>query len=179
VKKLVSVALLLVFLFSVGGYYLVFMGLRYSIYADLSQRIDVHDFEPGETLEFKIPLTLPYPIYHDDYVRNHGEFEYNGEYYILAGQKLVNDTLYIKSVRNDKRKQLTETFKEFAQAASASGENDNRILLVKIIKDFKGTEELAHIHQPGWQCTFTFMKPSNTQLTGYTRPHFHPPDFLL
>ncbi|WKZ60372.1 MAG: hypothetical protein QY309_02595 [Cyclobacteriaceae bacterium] len=120
-KKLVSVALLLVFLFSVGGYYLVFMGLRYSIYTDLSQRIDVHDFDPGETLEFKIPLTLPYPIYHDDYVRNHGEFEYDGEYYILAGQKLVNDTLYIKSVRNDKRKQLTETFKNLRKQPPLPG----------------------------------------------------------
>ena len=146
------------FLFNVGGYYFVFLGLRYSTYKELSSRIDQENSAEAN-YEFKVPLKLAYPIQETGYVRSYGEFEYNGEYYILAEQKLERDTLYIRAIKNTKRKHLNKAFTDYAKVSNdilpvkqKRGSN----LLSKLIKDYKGHDTFEIARHYIWRRQITY-----------------------
>ena len=83
----------MIFLFNVGGYYLVFWGVRTQAKKDLLHRLDADQYSSEDLVVLSIPVNLPYPIQQNGYERVDGEFEYGGEYYNLVKQRLQNDTL--------------------------------------------------------------------------------------
>lgn len=173
--------LLLMFLFNVGGYYLVFLGLRYSTYVELSQRIDRQKYEWEDVYEFKVPLTLPYPLQEKGYVRSYGEFEYKGEHYILAEQKLENDTLFIKGIKNTKQKRLNKAFRDYAKISNdliPSKERKGGNLISKMIKEYKGHNTLDIIRHDGWHQQIVHAACPLILYEEYIEDFLRPPDHL-
>src|SRR5690606_13274439 len=99
-KKGLSIIVLIVFLFNVGGHYLVFWGLRFQTDQQVSGWIDAEKYHPGDLIELKIPVSLPYPIYQTGYERVEGIIEHNGEFFRLVKQKYESDTVYVLCVRD-------------------------------------------------------------------------------
>ncbi|HEY4653031.1 MAG TPA: hypothetical protein VIH22_00885, partial [Cyclobacteriaceae bacterium] len=71
-KRLFSIFFLLLFLFNIGGYYFVFVGLQYKASREFSERLDNNEYDEEETYLFKLPLTLPYQITENGYERVSG-----------------------------------------------------------------------------------------------------------
>jgi hypothetical protein len=150
-KKAVSIILLLVFLFNVGGYYLVFWGLRLQSDKELAQRLDANLYDQDETVEIKIPLSLPYPIYGDGFERVNGAFEHNGEFFKLIKQSYENDTLYVVCIRDHETRQLVNTMTDYVQLTDGLDDSTptEKALhyLTQLVKDFYSQEGVCLLHE--------------------------------
>ena len=119
-KKVFSIFFLLVFLFNVGGYHIVFWGLRVQTDRELSNRLDANLYDPEETIQLRIPIALPYPIQSHDFQRVDGRFEHNGQQYKLIKHKLQSDTLYVVCLRDHATRQLVTTMTDYIERTQAS-----------------------------------------------------------
>jgi hypothetical protein len=158
VKRLVSILLLIVFLFNVGGYYLVYLGLHHRTNLLLTEKIDAQLYNEDETIELKIPVTLPYPIQQNGFERVDGKFEHQGNFYKLIKQKLENDTIYIVCIKDVKAKQLARTFKDYVAKTSDLPANGKGAvnLLGKFLKDFENLDANLFSEGKGWERIVVF-----------------------
>ena len=143
-KRLFSIFFLLLFLFNIGGYYFVFVGLQYKASREFSERLDNNEYNEEETYLFKLPLTLPYQITENGYERVSGLIEHQGNFYRLVKQKLENDTLFVICIRDNTQKQLAGELSKFAKLSndipvtqtSKPGDGNSTNLLSRLSKDF-------------------------------------------
>ena len=178
-KKGLSIILLILFLFNVGGYYLVYWGLKYHKDQQLTERLDANLYDSEKTVLLKIPLTLPYPIGSQGYQRVDGRFEHNGEYFKLIKNKLQNDTLYVVCIRDHETRQLAKTIKDYVlltQGLIDTSPTQNAIhFLTKLVKDYCPHDGIKLIHQEG----FSMFLQYNTLPENFAQPtlpiHAPPP----
>jgi hypothetical protein len=128
-----------VFLFNVGGYYIVFWGLRAHADQALAKKLDAGLYAEAETVELKIPVTLPYPLQQRGFERVDGKFEYKGEHYKLVKQKHAHDTLYVICIRDSQQKKLVKTMQDYVKMTNdLPSSTDNTLhLFGKFLKDFE------------------------------------------
>lgn len=140
-KKLISILLVLLLLFNVLGYYGLFLGLRFKTSQNLVQRLDANNYSSAETVTLKLPMTVPYNITQQEYVRVDGEIEHGGEFYRLVKQKLANDTLYIVCIKDVKSTQMKQVLTDHVKTFSDKAVNDkqNGKTLPGFIKDYLPT----------------------------------------
>ncbi len=105
----------------------------------VNQQIDNDEYAVDQTITFKIPLTLPYPVQQDNFERVQGAFEHQGEFYKLVKQKYLNDTVYIVCLKNNEEKKAFKVFSDFVklstdQSSSTNSQNDKTI--ASVIKDY-------------------------------------------
>jgi hypothetical protein len=127
-----------IFLFNVGGYYLLFWGLKSQAKSNLLHRLDADQYLSDETIILSIPLSLPYPIHAANYERAHGEFEYKGDSYHLVKQKIENDTLFAVCIKDQQRKKLDHVMNEYANLTNSlpASTKNTLDLLGKLFKDY-------------------------------------------
>jgi hypothetical protein len=161
-KKALSIVVLLVFLFNVGGYYIVFWGLRFEADQELTARLDSEHYKANEIIELKIPVTLPYPIRQEGYKRVDGRFEYRGEFFKLVKQKLQNDTLSIVCIRDHEGKNLETRMNEYVKLANALPGTNQKALnyLGKLLKDYYQQIDLRILNHGGFAMTLLFAEMS-------------------
>jgi len=147
-KRSFSILLLFVFLFNVAGYYPVFLGLKYWARAEMDQRLDEENYTADETVTIKVPLTVPYNIFSQDYERASGAFEYRGEFFKLVKQKLVHDTLYIVCIKDHKEKQFHTAMTDFVKLSSDIPTSAHQTLkfYTGFIKDYMATPLAIFVH---------------------------------
>jgi hypothetical protein len=127
-----------IFLFNVGGYNLLFWGLKSQAKSNLLHRLDADEYLSEETIVLSIPLSLPYPIHEANYERARGEFEYKGESYHLVKQKIENDTLFAVCIKDQQQRKLNHVMHDYANLTNnlpASTKN-TLDLLGKLFKDY-------------------------------------------
>jgi len=152
----------MVFLFNVGGYYIVFWGLSLQNDQELTNRLDANLYVPEETIEIKIPVSLPYPIQSHDFQRVDGRFEYGGEFFKLVKHKLQNDTLYVVCIRDHQARELVNTLTDYVQLTQDLPGTSQKALnfLSKLTKDFYSQEDIAILHQYGFSMLIPFAERS-------------------
>jgi hypothetical protein len=151
VKKVASVLLLALFLFNVGGYYVIFWGLRQHHNYQFNAKLDANQYSSDQTVELKFHLSLPYPSLQYEYERVNGKFEHNGEFYKLVKKQLRNDTLYVVCIRDKHEERIVETMNEVENLASDVPASDKDIsFLTKLLKDFEAFEETSLTQTAGW-----------------------------
>lgn len=157
-KKIVSIILLLIFLFNVGGYYIVFWGLRFQADQQLTDRLDAGQYQRNEIILLKIPIALPYPIQQQGFERIEGNFDHNGEVFKLVKQKLENDTLYISCIRDHRVEQLESSLSEYVTLTHALPGTTKKAMnfLSKLVKDFSSQEGITIFHSNGYTLTAIF-----------------------
>lgn len=149
-KRSLSIFFLLLFLFNVGGYYFVFVGLQYQASLAASQKLDNNGYDDEETFLFKIPLTLPYQITDNGYERVSGLIEHRNTFYRLVKQKHANDTLYVVCIRDHTQKRIDDELTKYAKLSNdlpISQENNQSnsksiSLFSKFSKDFNSNQLL-------------------------------------
>jgi hypothetical protein len=142
----------------VGGYYLVFVALRFQATAELTQRLDADEYSQDELIELKLPVNLPYPIQENDFQRVDGKFEHKGQFYRLVKQKLENDVLIIVCIKDKKEKQLDESMKDYSKLANdlPSSSKKTQNILSKLLKDFESLESGIIQRRDNWLQTISF-----------------------
>lgn len=127
--------------------------------------------------EFKVPFSLPYPIYTSGYEETRGQIEWNGEFYVMTAQKLENDTLYIKAFKNTDRKQLDLAYADFTKAsADAPSKDPAPHQLLKIIKDYDVQDHMQIHPARRWCRSLTYGDFLFSYFDLYARVLSPPPD---
>ena len=178
-KKGLSTILLIIFLFNVGGYYIVYWGLRYQTDQQLTSRLDANLYDDDETILLKIPVALPYPIETNGFERVDGRFEHNGEFFKLIKNKLQDDTLYVVCIRDHETRQLVRTMKDYVSLTQglADKSSSQRALhfLSKLAKDFCSHEEITVIHGNGFSMLITHEQRIESPFEPSLPVHAPPP----
>jgi hypothetical protein len=154
--------LLSVFLFNVGGYYIVLWVLRHHSNIVLSQRVDAENYTADETIELKIPVTLPYQLQERNFERVHGKFEYEGEFYTLVKQKFQNDTLHIVCIKNQQEKRLVSSMSDYVKLSNDLPGSSKKAVtfLGKLLKDFNPSSATDVVETESWSSEITFTSNS-------------------
>lgn len=176
-KKTLSIGLIACLLFHLGGYYLLFVGLSYSAYQRISRKIDREQYSDVQFKEFKVPITLPYPIYNNGAVRTHGEIEVDGEFYVLAQQEIVHDTLYILGVKKADQKRINHALDRYLGLSeqSAPGNEQALSLLSKLIKEYKSQPRPDLVGVGGWNIELGDTLFHLLTMQEHSRRIYHPP----
>jgi hypothetical protein len=150
-KRLLSIFFLTIFLFNVGGYYVVFWGLQYQTERVVQKQLENGTYAGSTEVTLSIPLSLPYPIYEKGFTRVYGKFEYEGIHYKLVKQKIQDDKLIVVCVKDEKSTELSNTLSSIAKAAHNQKSSKKALsLLAKLVKEFKGEGSLASSVTSGW-----------------------------
>lgn len=151
----------MIFLFNIGGYYLVFWALRYQTTLEVTSRLDEEDYSNDETIELKIPLSIPYLFHPRGFERVHGKFEHKGEFYQLVKQKLQNDTLYVICYKDHQTKNLMNTMTDYVSLSNDLPGTAKKAMnfLGKLLKDFESGPDVALVGSNTWclDLTFSFL----------------------
>lgn len=136
-KKLVAIVFLFVFLFNVGGYYIIYLGWHAKAEVEMAARIDDERYSEEETVTIAIPFNLPYQSEESTFKRVHGDFQHNGEFYKLVKQKIQNDTLFIVCIKDHEEKQASKFMADMVKTSSdAPASSSTMKLLNNLIKDY-------------------------------------------
>lgn len=140
-----------------GGYYIVFWGLRVKADREIVSKIENNTYNSEETVLIKVPFSLPYPV-SEDFQFVKGKFEHRGEYYKLIKQKLEGDTLYILCIKDSKEKHLNNKMIEYGSLSNdlprQSKQSQN--LLSKLLKEYEPFRQLVFATEEGWVASLTF-----------------------
>lgn len=151
-RKLLSYVFIFLMFLNIMGYYWILAGMHYNSTQSLERKLSSDNYEETETVEIKIPISLPYVADNADFERTEGQFEYNGEYYHLVKQQYSNDTLRMICVKNHDSKQISQALRDYVQTfadqpgdAGKTLKEFSNFLKDYLIKDFS----IEHIAS-GW-----------------------------
>jgi hypothetical protein len=160
------------------GYYGVFLGLQYQNDVAMTRQLDADQYDEGQAVTFKIPLTVAYVNDDVDFKRVAGKFEHKGEFYRLVKQKYSNDTLTVVCVRDtqDKRihQELTKYVKSFSDAPAEKSHNSK--LSVSFIKEYIAADFRIEAVSSGWQKVINNNTASANLASSFTSSIIHPPE---
>jgi hypothetical protein len=158
VKKPVAIFFLIIFLFNVGGYYLVFWGVKSKAKTDLLHRLDADAYSAEDVVILTVPVSLPYPIHEARYERADGEVEYQGQFYRLVKQKIANDTLFMVCVKDRQQEKLQRTMNEYISLTNSLPASNKHTMdfLAKIFKDFTQSPDILLSLRGGWTSEILF-----------------------
>lgn len=155
----------------------MFWVLRLHTDQQINYRLDSNQYDPGETVELKIAVTLPYPIYKQEFQRVDGRFEHEGEFYKLVKQKYEHDTLYIVCIRDRQTRELVKTMNDYVEMTQANPPTDQKAwsFLSKLMKDFYSHEGISILHQYGFSMPSLFGERPEFFLPPLIPVHAPPP----
>jgi hypothetical protein len=158
----------------VGGYYFVFWVLQYQYDLKIASIIDSGSYYQDETVELKIPMSLPYPLQPRDFERISGKFEYNGEYFELVKQKLENDTLHVVCLKNQDKNHLVSTMTNYVKLTNDLPGTAQKAFnfLGKLLKEYNNSNKVLFTPDPGLmaEISFVILKTSKTPLPALEIP---------
>jgi cbb3-type cytochrome oxidase subunit 3 len=155
VKKAFSILLLAIFLFNLGGYYVLFWALKAQADQELAIKLDEGDYDENETFEIKIPITLPYPLQSNGYERQTGQFVYKQEHYQLVKQKYENDTLTIVCLKDKQTKHLTRVMDSFSEASGNTEADGTLNISLKMFQEYVHAISTSICCMNGWVLPIT------------------------
>lgn len=150
-KRTISILLLLVFAFNLGGYYLLFKALQVNAHSQLVQKLNNDEYSESQLIELRIPIHLPYPSFFDntEYKRVDGKIKHKGNIYKLVKQKLERDMLIVLVINDNVEKQLVDHFQEFEKATQdhpISNKNQSAQTIKQLQKEYHSSDfEFAEI----------------------------------
>lgn len=150
-KRAIAILLFAVFLFNVGGYYLMFWALRAHSSRAMISRLDEHRYSDKDEIKVSIPLALPYGLNRDAFTRANAIYEKDGNYYRLVEYSYHQDTLHIVYVKDHDQKRLADTLRDYAKETNSQPlSHQGMSLLAKLLTDFESTSIISFVGVSGW-----------------------------
>jgi hypothetical protein len=179
VKKLFAISLILLLLFNVLGYYAVLLGLQ--LHNNIAiNRLDTQEFNDTETITVKVPLTIPYASNSVQFERVDGVFEYEGEFYRLIKQRLLNDTLQIVCMRDHQSKQMEHALNDYAKTytdqAPSNQSSGKSVIEINFIKDYTLQTFSFDEVSKGWSIEVLKGNSLPSFISQYSVSITHPPE---
>jgi hypothetical protein len=141
-RRLVSILFLIIFLFNLGGYYLVFWGMEVQAKRELLGRLETQSYSPDDLVILTIPVSLPYAMNDMDYEAVAGEFIHDGQYYKLVKQKYENDNLYIVCIKDHSTSKISRQLTDYTKIANNLPMSSKQSLnfMAKLYKDYESND---------------------------------------
>jgi hypothetical protein len=158
------------------GYYGIFVGLQYKNNHNFSSVLYSEKYAENESITIRVPLALPYHISDQEFTKTEGKIQYEGNFYRLVKQKLVNDTLLIVCVRDGQETKIAEALADYVKtfADNSSNTSGQTKTVISFIKDFLPSDISISTSVAGWskKVTFALYAPSlqSRQLVPPTQP---------
>ncbi len=97
-------------------------------------------------------MSIPYYNDADSYRRVDGQIEYDGEFFRLVKEKLVNDTLYIVCIKDHESKKIKQALADYVKTFTDKpvDTKHNGPPLKTIIKDFLPSSMKISAASSGW-----------------------------
>ena len=124
-KKIAALFFLIVFAFNWFGYRLLIDFMQKKANEQLEAKLDNNAYDESQLIELKIPVHLPYQNNWTSYQRYDGQIEINGVHYKYVKRKLLNDTLFLKCIPNNKVMHLQSAKDEFFKISNDLAQNDH------------------------------------------------------
>lgn len=137
-KKIAALIILVLFLSSMEGYYLVYLGVSYRNSLDFSKKQENKQAHPAAILELKVVVNLPYQAAKAAYFPLEGNHSLSREGYRATSYRYSGDTLCIRYSRDERQHQLFSRLTEvirFFTGYSSSNDPGHKIQ-VKSTRDF-------------------------------------------
>ncbi|MFZ9504944.1 MAG: hypothetical protein ACO263_10270 [Cyclobacteriaceae bacterium] len=178
-KKVVSIALLTLFTFTLGGYYMLFWMLEKQALVDSSYQLASEKISDQELIEIKIPITLPYPVQEGQIEKRSGTFNHDGQSFSIVKQKYENDVLTIWCYRNIDVEKIQNIKTTIDQKSSESNSGNVALSInAKLSQDFISDFIKIETVSMGWSQAITshdavpHLRPANAG------PSYSPPWIL-
>ena len=152
-RKLLSFLFLSLMFLNIMGYYWILTGMHFSATQSLERNLSANRYERSETVEFKIPLTIPYVPDNNNFERTEGQFEYNGEFYHLIEQQYSNDTLRLVCIKNQDSKHIGQALRDYVKTfADQPGSEAGKTLkeFSNFLKDYLTKDFTMEHIADGW-----------------------------
>ena len=179
-RKLLSIAFVLLMLMTSMGFYGIFLGLKLRNDAANDIQFDRDDLREFETVTFKIPISLPYSTDDAGFERIDGKYEYNGEFFRLVKQRYANDTITIVCVKDQHEKVIENAMKTYVKTfASQHTENQGAKLQISLIKDYLPQSFSLMSGAGGWVVKFQFCSLPDNESAAHLSRVTQPPELAL
>jgi hypothetical protein len=157
VRRIITLALLILFLLNIIGYYGVFVGLRLSNQLSLQQQFDSENYQNQE-VTIKVPIAIPYAVDSRTYERVDGEFEHEGQVYRLVKQKLQSDTLYIVCVKDNRAQKINQVLADYVKSYTDKpfSAKQSAKAISFFSKDFLSTTTCVESIALGWKTASSY-----------------------
>ena len=178
VKRLISIAFVLLLLLNVMGYYGLFVGLEYRNDVAMNRRFESNQYSESRTVTIKIPLVVPYFGSSDEFQRVDGKFEHEGHIYRLIKQRYSNDTLTVVCYRDLQDGKLNEAFTDYVKTFRGNSNEDssNSKLTITLIKDYLPQTFAIVNNCFGWQSDVLLHSTPVTFISSFSPSFVHPPE---
>lgn len=177
-KKVVTIIVLIVFLFNAVGLYGILIGLQFRFASEANKELDENRYATSDAITFQVPLAIPYSSDEQDFQRVTGEFEHAGEVYRLVKQKLHRDTLYIVCIKDAKSKKINQALADYVKTFTDrpfSAKPLGGKLIYSIIKDFLNTGIEIESDSDGWSACVPYLESAQLYLSSFATRIKYPP----
>ena len=185
-RKISSCLLIFVLLFNLFGYRFISDYIQDKNDRNLEARLDNNKYNEAQLIELKVPIHLAYQTTWSDFERYNGEVELKGKIYKYVKRKVVNDTLVLLCIPDQKKMELQTAKNDFfkntndlAQNSSKNSAGSKTISFKKVVSDyddhscpFNAISKFYYNTGYGYSKTVTSL---------VTLPHIspaQPPDFI-
>ncbi|MEI9806441.1 MAG: hypothetical protein WDO16_00440 [Bacteroidota bacterium] len=119
-RKIVSILLIFILLFNLGGYRIVIPLLQEHSDRKLEALLDNNEYDESQLIEVRVALNMPYQQRFTEYERHYGQIELNGHSYTYVKRKVEGDVVIFKCIANESKQQLKAIQNDITRAGSAA-----------------------------------------------------------
>jgi len=138
-KKIFAIAMLVLFLFNLGGYQLLFQYFIYESDVSITQQINNNHYKSSELVEVKIPVHLNNFQSWDEFKPVSGQVKVKDNCYNYAALKMTRDTMFLMVIPNHDKARIIYEKNTYAKQVNdnPSGKKSRPQLVKNNISEFE------------------------------------------
>jgi hypothetical protein len=143
----------------VVGFYGILTLVEINQRSTLLGKLDHNLLSNDRAIIIPIAISIPYMANQPAYERVDGEFEHKGEYYSLVGQRYINDTLYVKCIKDMGKKRIRTALADYVKTFTDNPTDTHQQthLYKNFIKDFLPSYLELTSASDGWKSSLLFL----------------------
>lgn len=177
-KRITSIAFVMIILLNTMGYYGVFLGLHLKNDIAMSKALDADTYDQSNTITLKVAVSIPYMPDQPDFDRVDGQFEHNGELYRMVKQRYAKDTLTVICVKDIEHKKIDLALSDYVKTFTdkATDTNPASKTTISFIKDYLPISFQIKSASEGWALGVIRNGSSQSLIPSFTASIIHPPE---
>lgn len=177
-KRITSIAFVLIILFNTMGYYGVFLGLHLKNDIAMSKALDSDLYDRSNTITLKVSVSIPYMVDQPDFERVDGQFEHNGELYRMVKQRYAKDTLTVVCVKDMEHKKIDLAISDYVKTFTdkAPDTKPTSKTTITFIKDYLPISFKINSATEGWALRVLHNSYYQMLIPTFSASIVHPPE---
>lgn len=177
-KKIITIAFVLLVLLNTMGYYGVFLGLHLKNDLAMSKALDSDIYDQSNTITIKVAVSIPYMIDQSEFERANGQFKHNGELYRMVKQRYAKDTLTVVCVKDMEHKKIDVALADYVKTFTDKGTDTKPTskATISFIKDYLPVSFEINAATEGWALNVQRNVHHQNLIPTFSASIVHPPE---